>query len=396
MEDKEVALIPTQGIATVAANHLAKNEIVDTLDQTIQAGGASLGNHIISKTQTVAKDAIAINSTVTGTDGKQVLEVGAKSDGTIVNDAAVLENNGGEDHNSVINKGGQLVLAGTKDNLAKSVSAKVLEGGAATVGEFAKIVDLYSTKGTIKLDKGAQASFTTIDDGTLTIAAGAKADNTTLSNATLDLVEGATADNTTLQANSAFTLKDKAITAGTTLHEDSSVFAVEDGATAKSSFVIKGTMTLNSGAKAEGIELHKDGHLDIKDGAHVVNTTLKSAQLKLGANAQVDGTNVTADSTLTLLAGAQTKDTIVTEGGQFIVNAQAIANNTKIISSYFDVEAGATANTTTVDGGKFDLSGTADKTTLIDGDFIVNAGATANNTTVKGSAFNLMEKAQAI
>ncbi|HDL6965063.1 TPA: autotransporter outer membrane beta-barrel domain-containing protein [Yersinia enterocolitica] len=429
LEDKEVALIPTQGIATVAANHLAKNEIVDTLDQTIQAGGASLGNHIISKTQTVAKDAIAINSTVTGTDGKQVLEVGAKSDGTIVNDAAVLENNGGEDHNSVINKGGQLVLAGTKDNLAKSVSAKVLEGGAATVGEFAKIVDLYSTKGTIKLDKGAQASFTTIDDGTLTIAAGAKADNTTLSNATLDLVEGATADNTTLQANSAFTLKDKAITAGTTLHEDSSVFAVEDGATAKSSFVIKGTMTLNSGAKAEGIELHKDGHLDIKDGAHVVNTTLKSAQLKLGANAQVDGTNVTADSTLTLLAGAQTKDTIVTEGGQFIVNAQAIANNTKIISSYFDVEAGATANTTTVDGGKFDLSGsaentvlndgefivnigsnatnttvnggkfnlsgTADKTTLIDGDFIVNAGATANNTTVKGSAFNLMEKAQA-
>ncbi|CNB68039.1 autotransporter protein [Yersinia enterocolitica] len=429
LEDQNKKLIPTRGVATVATGELAKNEIVDTDNQTIQTGGASLGNHIISKTQTVAKDAIAINSTVTGTDGKQVLEVGAKSDGTIVNDAAVLENNGGEDHNSVINNGGQLVLAGTKDNLAKSVSAKVLEGGAATVGEFAKIVDLYSTKGTIKLDKGAQASFTTIDDGTLTIAAGAKADNTTLSNATLDLVEGATADNTTLQANSAFTLKDKAITAGTTLHEDSSVFAVEDGATAKSSFVIKGTMTLNSGAKAEGIELHKDGHLDIKDGAHVVNTTLKSAQLKLGANAQVDGTNVTADSTLTLLAGAQTKDTIVTEGGQFIVNAQAIANNTKIISSYFDVEAGATANTTTVDGGKFDLSGsaentvlndgefivnigsnatnttvnggkfnlsgTADKTTLIDGDFIVNAGATANNTTVKGSAFNLMEKAQA-
>ncbi len=447
LEDKEVALIPTQGIATVAANHLAKNEIVDTDNQTIQTGGASLGNHIIGKVQTVAKGAIAINSTVTGTDGKQVLEVGAKSDGTIVNDAAVLENNGGEDHNSVINKGGQLVLAGTKDNLAKSVSAKVLEGGAATVGEFAKIVDLYSTKGTIKLDKGAQASSITIDDGTLTIAVGAKADNTALSNTALDLVEGATADNTKLQANSTFTLKDKAETTGTTLYEDSSVFEIEDGATAKSSFVIKGTMTLNSGAKAEGIEFHKDGHLEIKDGAHVVNTTLKSAELKLGANAQVDGTNVAADSTLTLLAGAQTKDTIVTEGGQFIVNAQAIANNTKIISSYFDVEANATANTTTVDGGKFDLSGSAENTVLHDGEFIVNigsnatnttvnggkfelsgtaantalnggefiinagatannttvnggefivnAGATANNTTVKGSAFNLMEKAQA-
>ena len=400
LEGNKNALIPTQGVAAIATGQLARNEIVDTDDQTIATGGASLGNQIIGKIQTVAKDAVAKDSTISGAGGKQVLEAGAQSIGTIVKEHTVLENKGGDDYDSVINRDGMLSLAGTdKDNLAKSIDAKVLEGGNVTVGEFAQITGLSSHKGEVILQRGASAHKTSIDGGSLTIEAGAEAKNTHLLDTNLDLVESAKADSTTLGQNSTFTIKSNAKTSGTKLDGINSQFIVEDGAEATSSILYYGTMTvesgasvkdttvqgekgseliLESGAKAKKTTVHGRGNaFTIQTGAEALDTRLYLAELSLENGAKADGTLLLDNSSFTLLDGAETKDT-------------------KLIDGTFTVNANATANTTTVNGGKFYLAGTANDTRLNKGEFTIIDGATANNTTVKGGKFSVMERAQAM
>ncbi|WP_261372068.1 autotransporter outer membrane beta-barrel domain-containing protein [Yersinia bercovieri] len=406
---------------------------MNTNAQTIATGGASVDIHVIGQTQTVQKDAIAKNSTITGANGKQVLEVGAKSIGTVVNDGAVLENKGGVDYNSVINDGGTLALKGSKDNLAQSFDAQILEGGEATVGEFAEIHNLSSTKGTVTLEKGAKAHKTSINGGTLDIKAGANAQNTTLIETTLTLVENATADSTTVNRNSTFTLDNKATTFGTTLDGDHSQFIVKDGASASLSFVRNGIMTvksngsatntalsgedgaeliLESGAKADGTKVHgKNYTFTIQSGAEAVNTQLHSAELSLGANAKADDTELDEKSTFTLLTGAVTKGTTLLNDSVFDVEKGATANNTTVKDStftlagtandtimhngVFNVKKDATANNTTVNDGTFTLAGTANDTIVNGGVFDVQQGATANTVNVNGGKFNLMERAQA-
>ncbi|CNE79587.1 autotransporter protein [Yersinia bercovieri] len=392
-------LTPTEGTQNITKGQIARNEVVDTNDQTIETGGASVDIHVIDKTQTVQKDAIAKNSTITGVNGKQVLEVGAQSIGTVVNDGAVLENNGGTDYNSVINQGGKLQLAGTnKDNLAQSFNAQILEGGTATVEKFAEIHNLSSTKGTVTLKDGAKAHKTTITGGTLTIEGGANAQDTTLIDTTLDLVENATADSTTVGANSTFTLGNKTTTGGTILDGDNSQFIVGGGASASLSFVHNGIMTvkskgsatntvlsgedgaeliLESGAEADGTEVYGRGHtFTIQSGAEAVNTQLHFAELNLVDGAKADGTKLFDGSTFTLQSKAETKDTFVHNG-------------------VFDVQKDATANNTTVNDGTFTLAGTANDTIVNGGVFDVQQGATANTVNVNGGKFNLMERAQA-
>ncbi|HDL8563727.1 TPA: autotransporter outer membrane beta-barrel domain-containing protein [Yersinia enterocolitica] len=91
-------------------------------------------------------------------------------------------------------------------------------------------------------------------------------------------------------------------------------------------------------------------------------------------------------------AGSNATNTTV-DGGKFELSGAA--DDTELNAGEFIVAAKAIATNTTVNGGKFNLSGTAANTALNGGEFIVNAGATANNTTVKGAQFNLMNKAQA-
>ncbi|WP_050127399.1 autotransporter outer membrane beta-barrel domain-containing protein, partial [Yersinia aleksiciae] len=408
LEGVQTALIPTQGTAVVKTGELARNEIVDTDDQTIETGGASFDNRIIGKTQTVADGAITKNSIISEAGGKQVLEAGAQAIATVVNDLAVLENNGGIDYDSVINEGGTLTLKGEKTTdpdgkevvtTAKSYNATIVEGGKATVGEFAEIHNLTSTKGTVTLEKGAKASNTRIGGGTLTIEAGANAQYTTLINTKLDLVEGAIADATTVSADSIFTLKTNATTSGTQLVGDNSEFIVEKGASASTSLVSNGKMTvqdggkatgtilagkqggeliLESGAKAKGTAVHaRNNTFTIKSGAEALDTELYFAELKLEDGATADSTKLYQGSTFTLLDGAETKGTLVRDQSQFIVNANAMANNTTLSNGTFKLLG--TANTTIVNGGVFD----------------VQAGAEANDTTVHGGKFNLMDEAKA-
>ncbi|WP_261371758.1 autotransporter outer membrane beta-barrel domain-containing protein, partial [Yersinia aleksiciae] len=442
LEGVQTALIPTQGTAVVKTGELARNEIVDTDDQTIETGGASLDNRIIGKTQTVADGAITKNSIISEAGGKQVLEAGAQAIATVVNDLAVLENNGGIDYDSVINEGGTLTLKGEKTTdpdgkevvtTAKSYNATIVEGGKATVGEFAEIHNLTSTKGTVTLEKGAKASNTRIGGGTLTIEAGANAQYTTLINTKLDLVEGAIADATTVSADSIFTLKTNATTSGTQLVGDNSEFIVEKGASASTSLVSNGKMTvqdggkatgtilagkqggeliLESGAKAKGTAVHaRNNTFTIKSGAEALDTELYFAELKLEDGATADSTKLYQGSTFTLLDGAETKGTLVRDQSQFIVNANAMANNTTLSNGtfkllgtanttivnggVFDVQAGAEAKNTTLSNGTFKLLGTANTTIVNGGVFDVQAGATANDTTVHGGKFNLMEQAKA-
>ncbi|WP_054888198.1 hypothetical protein, partial [Yersinia aleksiciae] len=442
LEGVQTALIPTQGTAVVKTGELARNEIVDTDDQTIETGGASLDNRIIGKTQTVADGAITKNSIISEAGGKQVLEAGAQAIATVVNDLAVLENNGGIDYDSVINEGGTLTLKGEKTTdpdgkevvtTAKSYDATIVEGGKATVGEFAEIHNLTSTKGTVTLEKGAKASNTRIDGGTLTIEADANAQHTTLINTKLDLVEGAIADATTVSADSIFTLKTNATTSGTQLVGDNSEFIVEKGASASTSLVSNGKMTvqdggkatgtilageeggeliLESGAKAKGTAVHaRNNTFTIKSGAEALDTELYFAELSLEDGATADGTKLYQGSTFTLLDGAETKGTLVRDQSQFIVNANAMANDTTLSNGtfnlsgtadittvnggVFDVQTGAEAKNTTLSNGTFKLLGTANTTIVNGGVFDVQAGATANDTTVHGGKFNLMDEAKA-
>lgn len=402
--------------------------------QSAIADTVAFGKQVTSSTHDVADKSKIIAGVITD-NGKIDLAAGAHAFETVITEGTMISR-GGKDFNTLVGAKGLLELAGTdKDNIATSHNAQVREGGKVTVGEFAKINNLNSTKGEIELKTGASASNTTIDGGTLAIKAGAKAERTTLIGAVLDLIEGATANHTIVGAGSIFTLKNNATTSGAMLEADSSQFVLESGASAISSTLNNGVMTvksgasvkdttlqgsegseliLESGAKAEKTTMHgRVNAFTIQSGAEALDTRLYFAELSLANGAKADGTLLLEGSSFTLLDGAETKDTHVHNGtffikknaianntilnrGEFIVNEGATANNTTVKGGKFYVAKGAATNNTTVNGGQFDLAGTANDTILNSGEFTITDGATANNTTVKGGKFSVMDRARAM
>ncbi|HEN3565778.1 TPA: autotransporter outer membrane beta-barrel domain-containing protein [Yersinia enterocolitica] len=318
----------------------ANKTIAQGNPDTVAADTVAIGTKVAGGTQDVAKDGKIIGSIISE-DGTVNLAVGAEARNTVV-DQGTINNIGGTDHNSVINDGGKLILAGTTTqvpngddviNIAKSHNAQINTGGTAEVGANSEIHNLSSTGGAVALKDGAKAFDTIINGGTFTIEKGADAQHTSLTNAHLELIEGATADDTKLANHSTFTLLDGATTTGTLINSDSQ-FIVNDNATAN-------------------------------------NTTLNSGEF--------------------IVDGTANNSTVA--GGKFALNKGATANATILNSGDFIVDG--TANNTTVAGGKFAVNkgATADTTTLNSGEFIVDG--TANNTTVTGGKFNLMARAQA-
>ncbi|CNE72317.1 autotransporter outer membrane beta-barrel domain-containing protein [Yersinia kristensenii] len=393
---------------------IAKSEL-----QTVTANTMAMATQVSGGTQHVEKDGQVIGSIISE-DGTLNLAVGALAHDTVIN-KGIINNNGGTDHDSVINDGGKLSLKGEKKqdangkdviNVAESYGAKILEGGTATVGKFAEIHNLSSTKGTVELKDGAKAFNTVIDGGTLTIEKGANSQHTSLNAANLELIEGATADSTKVGEDAVFTLKANAKTSGTEVRADNSEFTLEKGSSAFLTHVLNGTMTVNDGASADEVNVTDEGTLILKSGAVVkgakiydraatftlesgataTGTLLNFAELALVKGATADATQLMLGSVFTLQSGAKTKDTVVSES-QFIVNDNAMASNTTLSSGDFIVDGAA--NNTTVTGGKFALNqgATANITTLNGGDFIVDGAA--NNTTVTGGKFALNQGATA-
>ncbi|CNI14241.1 autotransporter protein [Yersinia thracica] len=351
---------------------------------TVTAKTLAINTKVAGGTQYVEKDGKIIGSMVSE-DGSVNLVVGAQAHDTVVN-KGTINNKGGEDLGSIINDGGQLILAGTTTkeangadviNIAVSHDAKILEGGTVTVGKDAKIINLSSTKGTVALKDGAKAFNTAIDGGTFTIE-GASATNTSLTNATLELADNtAIANNTTVNQGASFNLKGDATTSGTII-KDGGSFTLGDSSTAKGTIVNDGTVT-------------------VKDKASISNTELNSANaiLTLESGTTATGTKLT-DATLELIAGVTADDTQLNGFSHFKLNDNATAKNTVINSdSEFSVSQNATATTTTLNSGKFIVDGTATDTTVNRGEFTVGGTGTANDTRVTGGKFTVYKEATA-
>ncbi|HGI5913439.1 TPA: autotransporter outer membrane beta-barrel domain-containing protein [Yersinia enterocolitica] len=409
---------------------------------TVAANTIAIDTKVAGGTQNVENDGKIIGSIISE-NGTVKLAVGAEARNTVV-DQGTINNNGGTDHNSVINGGGKLILAGetTKDangsdvvNIAKSHNAQINTGGIAEVEAHSEIHGLTSTGGAVALKDGAKAFDTTIDGGTFTIAKGANAQQTSLTNARLELIEGATADDTKLANHSTFTLLDGATTTGTLINSDSQ-FIVNDNATANNTtlnsgeFIVDGTakdttvtggkFALNKGATANATILNS--------GEFIVDGTAKDTTVKGGKFALNKGAaaNTTILSKGDFIVDGTANNTTVT-GGKFTLNKDATANittlndgefivdgtakDTTVTGGKFALNKGATADTTTLNSGEFIVDGTANNTTVKGGKFALNKGATANatilnsgefivdgiakDTTVKGGKFNLMARAQA-
>ncbi len=388
---------------------IAKSEL-----QTVTANTMAMATQVSGGTQHVEKDGQVIGSIISE-DGTLNLAVGALAHDTVIN-KGIINNNGGTDHDSVINDGGKLSLKGEKKqdangkdviNVAESYGAKILEGGTATVGKFAEIHNLSSTKGTVELKDGAKAFNTAIDGGTLTIEKGANSQHTSLNGANLELIEGATADSTKVGEDAVFTLKANAKTSGTEVRADNSEFTLEKGSSAFLTHVLNGTMTVNDGASADEVNVTDEGTLILKSGAVVksakiydraatftlesgataTGTLLNFAELALVKGATADDTTLLDGSTFTLLEGAETKNTSIGSDSNFIANTKATANNTTINGGKFRLEQGAIANITALDSGEFIIDGTANNTTVTGGKFALNKGATANTTTLNSGDF---------
>ncbi|WP_432323114.1 autotransporter outer membrane beta-barrel domain-containing protein [Yersinia enterocolitica] len=287
---------------------IAQNEI-----ETVAADAIAINTKVAGGTQKVLENGKISGSIVTE-NGTITLAKNAQAIDTLITDGT-MTNNGGTDTNTLVGAKGQLILTGSSDTeLAKSESAVVEKGGVVTAGMNSLINNMVS-EGDITAKDNAFISKAIIKGGSLT-------------------------------------LQDKAFATDTTLEN--------------------GVFTLEAGTGATGTTIN-GGVFDAKARATIEDTIIKGGEFNVAAGS--NATNTTVDGGKFELSGAA--DDTELNAGEFIVNAGAIATNT------------------TVNGGKFNLSGTAANTALNGGEFIVNAGATANNTTVKGSAFNLMEKAQA-
>ncbi len=415
LEDKNSALNDaTEAVKdlvndTPATELLAVNKTIDkTKSEAVAANTVAIDTKVAGGTQEVAKDGKIIGSIISE-DGTVNLAVGAEARNTVV-DQGTINNIGGTDHNSVINGGGKLALAGAdKDKIAKSHNAQINTGGTAEVGAHSEIHGLTSTGGAVALKDGAKAFDTIINGGTFTIEKGADAQQTSLANAHLELFEDATADSTTVGVGAEFVLKNGAKTKNTIVNEGGK-FTLEDGSSATGTMVFNGTVTVNDKATINNTELNThEAVLDLKAGAKATNTQLTEATLNLIASATADDTKLAEHSTFTLLNGATTTGTLIDSYSQLIVNDNATANATTLNSGEFIVDGtannstvaggkftlnkGATANATILNSGEFIVDGTANNTTLNSGEFIVDG--TANNTTVTGGKFALNKGATA-
>ncbi|MGE4775107.1 autotransporter outer membrane beta-barrel domain-containing protein [Yersinia enterocolitica] len=415
LEDKNSALNDaTEAVKdlvndTPATELLAVNKTIDkTKSEAVAANTVAIDTKVAGGTQEVAKDGKIIGSIISE-DGTVNLAVGAEARNTVV-DQGTINNIGGTDHNSVINGGGKLALAGAdKDKIAKSHNAQINTGGTAEVGAHSEIHGLTSTGGAVALKDGAKAFDTIINGGTFTIEKGADAQQTSLANAHLELFEDATADSTTVGVGAEFVLKNGAKTKNTIVNEGGK-FTLKDGSSATGTMVFNGTVTVNDKATINNTELNThEAVLDLKAGAKATNTQLTEATLNLIASATADDTKLAEHSTFTLLNGATTTGTLIDSYSQLIVNDNATANATTLNSGEFIVDGtannstvaggkftlnkGATANATILNSGEFIVDGTANNTTLNSGEFIVDG--TANNTTVAGGKFALNKGATA-
>ncbi|MGT3268649.1 autotransporter outer membrane beta-barrel domain-containing protein, partial [Yersinia enterocolitica] len=259
----------------------ANKTIAQGNSDTVAADTVAIGTKVAGGTQDVEKDGKIIGSIISE-DGTVNLAVGAEARNTVV-DQGTINNIGGTDHNSVINDGGKLILAGTTTqvpngddviNIAKSHNAQINTGGTAEVGANSEIHNLSSTGGAVALKDGAKAFDTIINGGTFTIEKGADAQHTSLTNAHLELIEGATADDTKLANHSTFTLLDGATTTGTLINSDSQ-FIVNDNATADITTLNSGEFIVDGTANNTTVA---GGKFAVNKGATADTTTLNSGE----------------------------------------------------------------------------------------------------------------------
>ncbi|WP_145483167.1 autotransporter outer membrane beta-barrel domain-containing protein [Yersinia rohdei] len=420
--------------------------IATAKQQTVAADTMAIATNVADGAQNVAGKGIIHDSVVTE-NGTINLAQGAAAHNTIIT-SGTLNNSSGEDYGTQIGANGKLVLEGNKVlstdggkdtiNAAKSLNAKVANGGKVIVKQYGEIQGLHST-GAVELQSGAKANQTVINGGTLTIAKDANAEYTTLENTDLTLIKGATATSTTLNDKATFTVQEEATASVTIVNGEGAKFILEKGSSASLTNMSEGMMIVHSDASINETNVvsidNSTSSLHLKEGATATKTIIEGlgskfiievgatatdtllifTEFELQQGATADNTSVTVGSTFTLLNGAEATGTKIDNRGIFTVNSGATAKATEINGGYFNVQTGAiaentvlnagdftlfkdaTANDTTVNGGIFTLAEHAETTgTIIDGGvFDIKAGAIAENTVLNAGDFTLFKDATA-
>ncbi|MGT3165131.1 hypothetical protein ACVSUL_18255, partial [Yersinia enterocolitica] len=309
-----------------------------------------------------------------------------------------------------------------------------------TVVANTEAIDTKVSGGTQNVEKEGKIIGSIInEDGTVNLAVGALAHNTVVNQGTINNIGGT-------DHNSVINDGGKLILAGTTTQvpngddviniAKSHNAQINTGGTAEvgadseihNLSSTKGAVALKDGAKAFNTTID-GGTLTIEKGANAQHTSLIDTHLELIEGATADVTKVGLRSEFTLKKDAQTKNTIVENGGKFTleddssaigtvvfngtvtVNDNATINNTELNTheAVLDLKAGAKATNTWLTEATLNLiaSATADDTklaehstfTLLDGatttgtlinsnsQLIVHKGATADTTTLNSGKF---------
>ncbi|OWF78816.1 hypothetical protein B4900_12535 [Yersinia rohdei] len=368
----------------------------------------AIATNVADGAQNVAGKGIIHDSVVTE-NGTINLAQGAAAHNTIITNGT-LNNSSGEDYGTQIGANGKLVLEGNKVsstdggkdtiNAAKSLNAKVANGGKVIVKQYGEIQGLHST-GDVELQSGAKANQTFINDGTLTIAKDANAEYTTLENTDLTLIKGATATSTTLNDKATFTVQEEATASVTIVNGEGAKFILEKGSSASGASIYNGTVTVHRGASIKGVDLNgndKAPTLHLQAGAEATNIKVLGANSEFIIEAGATATGIElSDAYWKLHAGAIVDKILLHSGSQFFLLNGAEATGTNVdTSGIFTVNSGATAKATEINGGKFNVqTGAIAKNTVLNvGDFTLVKDATANDTKVNGGIFTLAEHAE--
>ncbi|WP_145523244.1 autotransporter outer membrane beta-barrel domain-containing protein [Yersinia rohdei] len=446
LEDAKDEIAQLDEIAPTTDTPAFAQTIAAAKQQTVAADTMAIATNVADGAQNVAGKGIIHDSVVTE-NGTINLAQGAAAHNTIIT-SGTLNNSSGEDYGTQIGANGKLVLEGNKVlstdggkdtiNAAKSLNAKVANGGKVIVKQYGEIQGLHST-GAVELQSGAKANQTVINGGTLTIAKDANAEYTTLENTDLTLIKGATATSTTLNDKATFTVQEEATASVTIVNGEGAKFILEKGSSASLTNMSEGMMIVHSDASINETNVvsidNSTSSLHLKEGATATKTIIEGlgskfiievgatatdtllifTEFELQQGATADNTSVTVGSTFTLLNGAEATGTKIDNRGIFTVNSGATAKATEINGGYFNVQTGAiakntvlntgdftlfkdaTANDTTVNGGIFTLAEHAETTgTIIDGGmFDIKAGAIAKNTVLNSGDFILVKDATA-
>jgi autotransporter passenger strand-loop-strand repeat protein len=276
-------------------------------------------------------------------------------------------------------------------NVTGSVAGAVVSKGSTwTVSSgVADTSDSVTSGGIENVLSGGTITATTVARGGIdNISGGGSAVSTTLSGGSENVFSGGTADATTVLSGGVQTVAQGGTASGTVVRTGGSL--VDGGLSLATTVNSGGVEHVNAGGVATGVVVMAGGQV-IESGGTASSTVAAGGSDYVSSGGSAMGTTVSSGGLQEVFSGGSASGTTVGKGGRVVVLSGGAASGTTVyLGGSETISRGAVDNGALISGGtQYDYGSTFDDTVL-GGAEVVEGGATATSTTIDGGGIEIV------